>query len=567
MMSTLDARRALLVALCIGVPTGCYGGMADHSAADSGGSDSGGEDSSGGADDRPSSEHDVGRIALHRLTRAEYEHTLADLFGGTFADADFIRGGTGVGFANEAELLRDISDDLAEGYIEHARDVAEQVFADPVLRSRVTTCVPVDDSDTACAVEMIESFGLAAWRRPLMSEEISRLEGRYVDARSFGASHDEALEHLVRMFLSSPNFIFHIEIDPDPDDPTPHRLGAFELANRLSYTLWSSLPDDELLALAASDALLEDDVLLAQVDRMLDDPRAERFQRGFLQAWVRLPLLDAQSLLIDMEVYPQWSAALGQDMRAEVEAYLQEFTDAGLPWSSFLTADINYVTPQLAAHYGMELPEGGEQLVRIEDYPDSRTGYLGLAGFLTYTSRADRTAPTLRGKIVLESLLCTELAIPPDVPELEEPEDEGETEFPTIRERLEEHRKSPECAGCHLLLDPIGLSLENYDAIGAWRDHYRNDYEIDAAVDYRGQPIEGLVDLAQQVSQEPSFVRCPSEKILAYALRRAPQGDDPQIADELSEDWSAGSIRDLVELVVTSDAFRFRRGISETEED
>ncbi|MEM9452700.1 MAG: DUF1592 domain-containing protein [Myxococcota bacterium] len=552
------------------MPTGlgCYGGTADHAAADSGGEDSGGEDSSGGGiDDRPSSEHDVGRIALHRLTRAEYENTLADLFGGTFADADFIRGGTGVGFANEADLLRDISDDLAEGYIEHAQDVAEQVFADPALRSRVTDCVPVDDSDTACAVEMIESFGLAAWRRPLTPEEISRLEGRYVDARSFGATHDGALEHLVRMFLSSPNFVFHIELDPDPNDPTPHRLGAFELANRLSYTLWSSLPDDELRSLAASDALHDDEVLLAQVDRMLDDPRAERFQRGFLHDWVHLPLLDSKALSVDTEVYPQWSAALGQDMRAEIEAYLREFTDAELPWSSFLTADINYVTPLLAAHYGMEPPAGGEQLVRVDNYPDSRVGYLGLAGFLTYTSRADRTAPTLRGKIVLESLQCTTLAIPPDVPELDESDEGGETEFPTIRERLEEHRKSPECAGCHVLLDPIGLSLENYDAIGAWRDHYRNDYEIDAAVDYRGQPIEGLIELAEQVSLEPGFMRCPSEKVLSYALRRPPQGDDREFAEEISEDWGVGSIRDLVKLVVTSDAFRFRRGISQAEED
>jgi len=566
-MSYRGSKRALLAVFYANVlvGAGCYQGMDEHAA---GGSDgTGGEEpttTGSDDDDTPMSEHDVGRIALHRLTRAEYENTLADLFGAPFEEADFIRGGTGVGFANQAELLRDISDDLAEGYIEHAQVVSEQVFADPALRSQVASCTPTG-SDTSCAVEMIESFGLRVWRRPLDPEEVTRLEGRYLDALEFGATPEEALQHVVRMLLSSPNFVFHVEIDDAPDDATPHRVGAYELANRLSYMLWSSLPDAELFELAASGELLDQEVLLAQVDRMFDDPRSERFQRTFLQAWVRLPLLDAQSLLIDTEVSPAWSLELGADMRAEIEAYLREFTDAELPWSDFLTADVNFVTPRLAEHYGMQPPEG-EGMVRIEDHPDERVGFLGLAGFLTYTSRANRTAPTLRGKIVLESLQCTELAIPPDVPELE-PEGEVDTEFPSIREQLEQHRASPACAGCHALLDPIGLSLENFDVTGAWRDRYEDDYEIDASVDYRGEPINGLIDLAHRVSEEPTFMECPSEKMVAYALRRTPEGDDRKIVGEISDEWDVGSIRELVKLVVASDAFRFRRGISDTEEN
>jgi hypothetical protein len=546
-----STRSTILGLLALG---GCYQGAGAASQAEGA---EGAETSTGGVDDMPSTDEDVGRMALHRLTRVEYENTLRDLFGVTFADAEFIRGGTGAGFANQADLLRDIPADLAEGYIVHARDVAAQVFAAPDARARVVTCTPGGADDAECVRGIITSFGQRAWRRPLEEAEIDRLEGRYHDAVEVGATVDEALALLVRMFLGSPHFVFHVEIDPDPADLTPHRLGAYELANRLSYALWNSMPDDALFAAAADGTILEDDPLLEQTERMLDDPRAVQFRRSFLESWVRLPLLDAQSSLIDVGAYPSWSPELGQDMRAEIEAYLQEFTDAEAPWSEFLTMDLNFVTPRLAAHYGMPAPDDGN--MRVEDHPDERVGFLGLAGFLTYTSRGDRTAPTLRGKIVLESLQCIALSVPPGVPELE-PVDGAETEFPSIRERLEQHRASPDCAGCHNLLDPIGLALENFDVIGQWRDTYENGHVIDATADYQGTPIEGLEQLAHSVAADPTFLHCPTEKLLSYALRRTPRGDDLDLRDRLDEAWAAGSIRELVALVVTSDAFRFRRG-------
>lgn len=552
-MPWVHSTRALLAsALATG---GCYEGPSAGGGAAAGEDTTGG----GGVDDAPSTEEDVGRIALHRLTRVEYENTLRDLFGLEFADAEFIRGGTGAGFANQAELLRDIPADLAEGYVVHAREVAAAVFADPDARGRISTCEPVGADDAGCIRGILTTFGQRAWRRPLEPDELDRLEGRYREAVEIGATHDEALTLLVRMFLNSPYFVFHVEIDPDPGDTTPHRLGGYELASRLSYALWSSMPDDALFAAAADGSLLEDEVLLAQTDRMLDDARAVQFRRSFFESWVRLPLLESQSAVIDVDAYPDWSPELGQDMRAEIEAYLQEFADAELPWSEFLTTDLHFVTPRLAAHYGIPWPGGGDAIVRVEDHPDARVGYLGLAGFLTYTSRADRTAPTLRGKIVLESLQCTALSVPPGVPELE-PVDGADTEFPSIRERLEQHRASPDCAGCHNLLDPIGLSLENFDAVGQWRDAYENGHVIDASADYQGTPIEGLEELAHSVAADPTFLRCPTEKILSYALRRTPRGDDLDLRDRLDEAWAAGSIRELVRLVVTSDAFRFRRG-------
>ena len=560
-MSPTDPIRAVLAGFFALASVGCYQGMTTASEGD-GDTGTSGADDGVGDDDGPSTDEDVGRVALHRLTRLEYESTLADLFGMSFEGADFIRGGTGAGFSNQTDLLRDISEDLAEGYIEHARDVAAEVFADPAARDRVSTCTPANAADTECAAGIIASFGQRAWRRPLDAEEVSRFEGHYRDALDVGLSHDEAIEHLVRMFLGSPNFVFHVEIDADPNDTTPHRLDGFGLANRLSYMLWNSMPDNELFAVAASGAVVEDDELVAQVDRMLDDPRADRFRRSFLEAWLRLPLLDAQASIIDVETYPSWTSALGQDMRAELEAYIQEFFDAGLPWSEFLTTDLNFVTPLLAEHYGIELPAGSEDFVRIESHPDQRTGYLGLAGFLTYTSRSDRTAPSLRGKIVLESLQCTALVVPADIPEFE-PTEDGETEFPSIRERLEAHRAAPDCAACHNMLDPIGLSLENFDVIGRWRDTYEDGHVIDATAEYQGEPINGLQDLAQRVALEPSFLRCPTEKMLSYALRRTPHGDDLKLAGRVVDAWDAGSIRDLVKLVATSDAFRFRRGANE----
>ena len=533
---------------------GCYQGVPTGADTD-GGAEGGDTDDAGSTGELPETDLDVGRIALHRLTRAEYENTLRDLFGAEFPEADFIRGGTGVGFDNEAALLRDISEDLAEGYIVYARTVAAQVAEDPALLGQVSSC---ESDDEACLQDAFASFGARAWRRPLEEEEVGRLLKLYQDVRSYDATHPEALGMVVRAVIGSPHFVFHIELDPDPEDPTPHRVDAYALASRLSYMLWSSMPDPALFDAAADGSLLEVETLEAQVDRMLDDPRSDRFQRTFLEAWLHVPLLDAQTQLIDIDAYPGWSTALADDMRAELRAYLNEFVEADLPWSEFLTTDVNYVTPRLASHYGMPVPQA-EGLTRVEGHDDARTGFLGLAGFLTYTSRADRTAPTLRGKIVLESLQCTVLTVPPNVPELD-PDGDGQTEFPSIRERLEEHRKSPDCAGCHNMLDPIGLSLENFDAIGSWRDTYEDGYVIDASSELGGVAIDGLLELAPAVAQSPAFTNCPPQKLSSYALRRVASGDDRKFITAIAESWDSGSIRDLVKLVVTSEAFRFRRG-------
>jgi len=547
--------------------SGCYSGIAAtgdtegdevHDPSQAMGSE-GTDEGPQRPEEEPSTEDDVGRIALHRLTRAQYEHTLADLLHlEDLPAATFIRGGTGVGFPNEAKLLRDIPEDLARGYIEHAREVVGVVFANPDARARVSSCTPETDDDTACAEAFVASFGLRAWRRPVEPQETERLIAHYREVRDAGGSHDDALAVLTRMFLGSPHFVFHVELDEAPDETAPHRLDAYALASRLSYTIWNSMPDDDLFAQAKDGTLFERERLHAEVDRMLADPKGTRFREAFVETWVRVPLLDAQALLIDTEVYPAWSAELGDDMRAELVAYLDDFVHDDLPWSTFLTADVNFVTERLAEHYGMPWT-GDAGTVRVEGYEDQRVGYLGLAGFLTYSSRSARTAPTFRGKLILEALSCTALMIPPNVPELEM-DDESGTEFPSIREQLEAHRAAPECAACHNLLDPPGLVLENFDAIGAWRETYEDGYPIDPRTTFQETDVASLIELAPEIAKTKQFLNCPVEKMLTFALRRTPEGDDRAFIREISETWNGGSLRDLLKAVVLHDAFQWRRG-------
>lgn len=494
----------------------------------------------------------IANKAIHRLSNVEYDNTLRDLtgtqlrFGATFVNEE------AEGFDNIATALS-MSPRQVEDYFTAARQVSADVFANPSLRDRVVPCKP--DSGVACAEQVIRDFGLKVYRRPLSTDESASLLKKYQDALALGVDPMGALQHVVHILLASPQFLYRIEYDPDLNSAAPHALDGYELASRMSYALWSSMPDDELFAQAAAGKLTSADGLKAEVDRMLADGKSEMLVKNFAGRWFGSKRLEDH--VASATLFRDYTPALAASMQREMELYFSEFLYKDLPYSEFLSADFNFVDAPLAALYGVPAPAAGMQ--RVVNTSDQRVGLLGLAGFLTHTSRETRTSPIIRGKWVLDAVLCTPLAVPPGlvIAPLEEPM-EGAPPT-TVRQQMEAHRVSPACAGCHNMMDPIGLALERYDGIGRFRESYENGLSIDTSgVMPDGQKVDGLVSLVTALAASPKFLPCAATKLETYALGVLSSDIN---RDQIVARWLTGSptLRSLIKETVTHESFTSRR--------
>lgn len=510
-----------------------------------------------------SAARDVNRVDLHRLNNNEYDNTMRDLLGVTSTTAPtFIADEKALGFDSIAAALG-MTDAQYEQYFNAADALVEQTFADSKLRARIITCTP-DGSTTAdaCTRKVIDAFGLRAWRRPLAAAEVDALAAVGGDARALGETFESSVAQVVKALLCSAHFLYRVELDADPGSGAAHPLDAYELASRLSYLLWSSMPDDRLFALAESGELLQDKTLDTQLDRMLTDTRADNFISSFAGQW--LGLRDLKIHQVEPQVYPEWNETVRAAMIREGQLYFDEFLRKRRSVDEFFTADLHFVDNALADLYGISGVSSTTPM-RMESATPERQGFLGLAGFLTVTSFSYRTAPTLRGKWVLENLLCQPVAPPPaNVPELDEKVADGAgAETLNVRERLAEHRKNPTCASCHTILDPIGLGLENFDAIG----HYRSEYSANDPVDASGmlptgESFDGLPALATILATDVRFGNCASDKLLTYALSRQLGTSDKPFLQEIRSAWAGTdkSLLSLLRTIVHSDPFRQRRG-------
>jgi hypothetical protein len=332
-------------------------------------------------------------------------------------------------------------------------------------------------------------------------------------------------------------------------------LDGYELATRLAYFLWSSLPDAELFRLAADRSLVQTGVLRQQLARMLKDPRAQAFVDNFAGQWLGVRALAQHEVL--SEVYPEFDEPLRAAMIAETRAYFGEFLFANRPLNEFLRAELHFVDKRLAAHYGIPAP-AQTGVTRVDKPLGDRRGLLGLASFLTVTSFAQRTSPTLRAKWILEQLLCSPVPPPPaNVVASLEGANTGSATGDNVRARLEQHRKDPACSGCHNLMDPIGLALESFDGIGRSRDRYDDGQPVDThGVLPDGTLVDGPLQLVNVIANDPRFMRCVTQKVLTYALGRT-LDDEPALVDEtLASLDDRGTLPALLEAVVLSDAFR-----------
>jgi hypothetical protein len=422
------------------------------------------------------------------------------------------------------------------------------------LRERIMICLPTQRSgpdleeERACAQEIIAGFGQRAWRRPLESSEVEELVA-FAFEQGRGDDFAARIGLALRAILASPQFIFRIETFRDPAEG----LDDYELASRLSYFLWSTMPDDALFATAQQGKLNSDEVLSAEVARMLADPKADAFVENFVGQWLSLRGLDEHEP--DRKIFPAYDLALKNDMVTETESLFRTLLDGNRPVRELLTASFTFTNSRLGAHYGLE--DGGEDRDAFARtaLPPERAGILGHASILTVTSHPTRTSAVKRGKWVLEQLLCSGPPPPP-------PGVEGLASEPvpsaTLRERMEQHRSQPICAACHTMMDPIGFGLENYDGTGKWRER-DGEFLIDASGTLPdGEHFEGGVQLAVLLADDPRFPRCMATKMYTYALGRAPDWDvAPFVAN-----WTAAEARlgDLVRAVAMSQAFRQHGG-------
>jgi hypothetical protein len=423
-------------------------------------------------------------------------------------------------------------------------------------RERILICDP--ETGRECVDRILSTLARRAYRRPVTDQDVADLR-RFVDlAREDGLSAEKGIELALQAMLVSPHFLFRIERDRYPDDPTrSHPITDVELASRLSYFLWSSMPDDELLDLAERGELRRSGVLEAQVKRMLADPRSRALAQNFAGQWLEIRNLDV--IRPDPDRFPAWNPELRDAMRTETEMFFDYILRENRPISEFLNARYTFVNDVLADYYGIEGIEGSE-FRRVELTTPQRGGVLGQASVLAVSSYPTRTSVVIRGKYVLQNILGSPLPPPPpDVPALDE---EALGKSKSIREQMEQHRTNAICASCHSRMDPLGFALENYDAIGRWRD-MDGAFAIDASGRLpNGRTFNGPAELRDVLSDMlPEFSRALTEKMLTYALGRGLERYDRRtvagIVRRLGE--SDQGLQTLILEIVNSLPFQSRR--------
>ncbi len=443
------------------------------------------------------------------------------------------------------DLIRPIDHTLADGQIGVGLGVTTQQHlqrmtvlgpfevtgvSETPARKAVFSCRPTSSEEARpCAEEILSRMAAKAYRRPVNQSDVDGLLPFY-DRGALDGGFEGGIRIALQAMLTSPHFLFRMEERPADVQPGEiYRISDVDLASRLSFFLWGTPPDDELLRLAQDGDLSNAAEIERQVSRMLDDPRVSALATRFAGQWLRLQDLD--NVHPDALTYPYYDQTLADAMRRETELLFSHIVEEDRSVLELLTADYTFVNERLARHYGITGVTGPEfQQVAYAD--DTRRGLLGHGSILTLTSHPDRTSPVLRGKWVMEVLLGSPPPPPPpNVPAFEETEGAADGRFLTVREVMEQHRENPACMSCHRVIDPIGLALENFDPTGAWRERDGGNL-IDATSElYDGTPIDGAGGLREALLKRPEvFYRVFTENLMAYALgRRVEYYDMPTI--------------------------------------
>jgi hypothetical protein len=430
-------------------------------------------------------------------------------------------------------------------------------MTEPVRRLFAKYAPKATDAGAAEARALLQDFSRRAWRRPPQGDELDRLAKLYDLAHANGETFHGSVKHAMKAILVSPSFLFRGGVEADAER-TPHPVSEFELASRLSYFLWSTAPDNELLDLAERNELRRN--LDAQVTRMLASPKSQAFVDNFAGQWLQFRNLDAAHP--DGKMFEkQYDDRIRDAMKRETQLFFQAILKEDRSLLDVLTADYTFLNERLATHYGID-GVTGENFRRVSLKDTPRRGVLTHGSVLTLTSNPTRTSPVKRGKWVLQNLLGTEPPPPPpDVPPLVQ---EGKELTGTLRQRLEQHREDPACSSCHAPMDPIGFGLENFDAIGRWRDK-DGKLPIDPSSQFvGGQQFTGAVELTELLAKtrRNDFFRAVTENALTFALGRGVEPFDQPAVDAIVDELrkNDGKLSSLIVGVVKSVPFQMQRG-------
>jgi len=503
-----------------------------------------------------------------RITAPAGPHVLGVSFVRKFTEAEGVLQPPQSVFAAAINEMRDGNAAIEE--VSVTGPFAASGPGDTPSRRAVFNCQPASNTTTAeevCAEQILSGLARRAYRRPVSVSDVETLMAFYRRGRADGSfSFDAGIQLALERLLISPDFLFRVEADPiGLAADTTYELAPLELASRLSFFLWSSIPDDELLELAENGRLRDPVVLEQQTRRMLADPRSRALVENFAAQW--LYLRNLPSLVPDAVAFPEFDENLRSAFRQESELFFESLIRNDGSVLDLLAADYTFLNERLAKHYGIPGVYGSHfrKVILDGELAEQRGGILGQGSLLIATSYANRTSPVLRGKWILTNILGTPPPPPPaDVPDLPEQGEDGQPA--TIRDRMLQHREDPTCAACHAPMDPLGLALENYDAVGRWRTRGEANLAIDASGQMpNGTPFYGLPGLRSLLmSQADQFSGTITEKLLAYAMGRAPEYFDKPTVRAISqaaalENYSLSSI---IVGIIKSAPFRTRRSDS-----
>jgi hypothetical protein len=503
---------------------------------------------------------------IRRLTRFEYNNTVRDLLGDTTDPADMLPPEEEVaGFNNQAAALTS-SDLLIEQYMKVAEEVGARAILD--MNTLLPDCDPGLDGDDTCALSFIRDFGGRAFRRPLSQTETERLKSVFdwaVNDADLGRFED-GIQVVIEATLQSPSFLYRPELGGEtPVEGDVVAFTSWEMATKLSYMLWNTMPDAELFAAAEADELTTKEQIATQATRMLDDDKARDLIRNFHTQWLLLTHLD--SVTKDTSVYPAFNDSLRPLWTEEIQAFVEHVIlegDGSL--QTLLTANYSFMNEELASFYGDDVLDSvaGPEFRQVRLDPERRAGFLTSAGLMATHANANQSSPVFRGKFVREQLMCNTLPPPPNDLVIVPPELDPEK---TTKEQFEEIGANPACAGCHTLMNPIGFIFEHYDGVGQWRDE-QNGMPIDAlgevvqTDDIDGE-YDGALEFASALAGSTQVQECVSSQWFRFAYNRTVTEEDSCSVEQLNDAFSSSNfnIRSLLVALTQTNAFLYRRAV------
>lgn len=501
---------------------------------------------------------DPGPSPMKLLSRTQYLNSVRDLVG-------VVNGlETALGASSNASAFGLVQPDVAqvdlENYRNAATTVAAAVVTNPTLMSRLAPCAD-STAKRACAAAFVQTFAARAYRAPITdAADVERHLALYDLGAKVSVAH--GIELLIQGILQAPRFLYRVEIGSgEKVSPTAVKLSPYELAARLSFTVWDSLPDAKLTTAATSGALATKEGVSAQLEWMLQDQKGSNLVRRFLENWIRLPDLD--NTVKDATLYPQWTrTTLRASMKAQASTFFDDLlTNQGGTLSALLTSSTVFVNKDLGSYYGTT---GGDAFTSARGAPGATAGVLTLPAFLALMAKPSESSPIYRGKFVREQMLCQLLPAPP----ANIPKPPNVTAGVSTRERLRQHEADASCSACHQLMDPIGFGFESYDALGKYRTT-DGSTEVDTSGELIGTgeidgKFAGVAELGQKLSQSETVRQCMARQWFRFALARFEQPiiDDCSMKGLLDAFEAAGSdLNTLPKAIVASDAFQYRHPV------